>query len=122
MARTTYKSGSKFIKGWNPQGFIGVVEKRLTENVEKAAQFAVGCVQARAPFRTGVLRGDIDYEIHSGPGFVEAVVGVAYEEPFFAFYGWFFEMGTSKMAARPFLRPAVFNNAAEILRIVRGEG
>lgn len=119
MAR--FKSGSKFIKGWNPQGFIDTVERQAAKNLEKAAKFAVERVKASVPVRTGTLRGDIDYEMHSGPGGVEAVVGVANVDRDYAFYGWFLEMGTSQMAAQPFLRPAIFNNADEILAIVRGE-
>jgi HK97 gp10 family phage protein len=38
-----------------------------------------------------------------------------------AFYARFHELGTSKMAAHPFLRPAVFENEAEIMRLLVGK-
>ena len=34
-----------------------------------------------------------------------------------AFYGMFYEFGTSKQTARPFLRPAVYNNIDELRKI-----
>jgi len=37
------------------------------------------------------------------------------------FWAIFVERGTKKMAAQPFLRPAVFDNGKTILKMLRGE-
>ena len=37
-----------------------------------------------------------------------------------AFYAWFVEMGSRKMAAQPFLGPALFNNLVAVLRMLEG--
>ena len=59
--------------------------------------------RCRAPFRTGRLRDGI-YTLHLEPDVVVSDV----------FYSRFFEDGTSKMAPRPFLRPAIEQVIAEV--------
>lgn len=64
-----------------------------------AERVAAGAT-ARAPERTGLLKGSIRWE--SRPSAVMAVVGVDTR----AFYWKFLEYGTVKMSARPMFRPA----------------
>ena len=68
---------------------------------------------------TGVLRSSIDTEVSRDSLGVSGYLGVrkgAAEN-----YGFFLEFGTSKMAARPFLRPTLANNKRKILDMI-GKG
>jgi HK97 gp10 family phage protein len=64
--------------------------------------------------RTDRLRSTIAYEVTEGPRGIEARVGTNVE------YALALELGTSRMAARPFLRPALARERARIERILRG--
>jgi HK97 gp10 family phage protein len=63
------------------------------------------------------MRDAITYTLEVQENAVEGIVGVGKG----AFYARFIELGTSKLAARPFLRPAVFENEAEIMRLLVGK-
>lgn len=79
---------------------------------------------------TGRLRGSLSYTVNDGQtvGY-EPVEGSADDDPVRAgekntaiigtnvFYGKFIEFGTSKMKARPFLRPAFDANVAKIKKL-----
>lgn len=97
--------------------FLAQISGRVVVNMEAAAQFAEEQAKARVPVSTGKLRDSIVgvVEIKARGDIVEGIVGVVAKE----FYGYFIEMGTSKMPAHPFLRPAVYENAKEIVRILR---
>lgn len=60
---------------------------------------------------TGNLRASINYEIHATASEVYGVVGSTQQDPDYAVYT---EYGTSKMAPRPWLRPAMNKNNAFI--------
>lgn len=64
--------------------------------------------------RTGRLKTSIAYEVTESSRGVEARVGTNVQ------YALHLELGTSRMAARPFLRPALANSRAAIERILRG--
>ena len=106
-------------KDWNPQRVKANIAGRVAENMYDACRFVVEQAQSLAPVRSGVTRAEIDFKIEIGArgNVIEGIVGVKRGK---AFYAKFLEFGTSKMAARPFLRPAIFNNAREIVRIIAG--
>ena len=106
-------------KDWNPQRVKANIAGRVAENMEYACRFVVELARSLAPVRRGVTKAEIDFTIEVGArgNVIEGIVGVKRGK---AFYAKFFEFGTSKMAARPFLRPAVFDNAREIVRIIAG--
>ena len=56
---------------------------------------------------TGNLRESIRYEVHKESGEVYGIVGSTQKDPDYAVYT---EYGTSKMAPRPWLRPAMRKN------------
>ena len=89
-------------------------------NMEMACRFVAGQARALAPRRRGRLAAEIDFDIEVGArgNVIEGRVGVKRKGK--AFYARFVEFGTRRMAAQPFLRPAVFNNAREIVRIISG--
>lgn len=108
---------SRIIREWNADKVRAMVSGKLVQNMDRACQFAEDQAAARVPVRTGITRDDITHEVSARGNTIEGRVGVKRGKSFYAF---FVEMGTRKMAAKPFLRPAVFGNAAEILRILRG--
>jgi HK97 gp10 family phage protein len=106
-------------KDWNPQRVKANIAGRVAENMEVACQFVIGQARERVPVRRGVTKAEIAFTIEIGAkgNVVEGIVGVKRGK---AFYAKFLEFGTRKMPARPFLRPAVFENAREIVRIIAG--
>lgn len=69
---------------------------------ETTAREIVRGAQGRVRQRTGLLMRSIDYSIDKRRG--QAKVGIVAGP---AFYGHFLEFGTVRMAARPFMTPAV---------------
>ena len=78
----------------------------------KKAALTLGCQVVnmdavyRAPVLTGNLRDSITYNVSEEEG----RIGTNVE------YAEFVEMGTKKMSAQPYLRPALDNNRANILK------
>ncbi len=104
---------------WRDRKFKARIGGIIAQNMERACEFAADQARARAPRLTGnLIQGiDIKVEVRGQANMIEGWVGVVKKR----FYAFFVEMGTSKMAARPFLRPAVFNNARHIVRIIEGK-
>lgn len=75
----------------------------VVKTVEKVSEKVVDRAKSLAPVGTGRLRDSIDYELRED---AQGVFGVVTYGPE-AFYGLFQELGTEKMPAHPFLRPAV---------------
>lgn len=105
------------IESWRQAELIAEISGEIVDGMGAACAFAADRARENAPERRGILKGDIDYRVEAHGNEVTGYVGVKKGK---AFYGYFVELGTSKMAARPFLRPAVFGHAAEILRLIVG--
>lgn len=109
----------------------------LKKGARAGAKVAQKAIQGRAPVRSGVLRKNIvlGSQRSQSPGTQQTVIvrikkggkrkyantkanvrarkaGKTYEQAGPAFYGPMIELGTSKMAAKPFFRPA-FDSAEE---------
>lgn len=70
------------------------------EALDAGARIVTEAVRNRAPVRTGKLQDKgITYEVKD-----ETVAEIGWTKD--GFYGRFHEYGTSKMAARPYMRPA----------------
>ncbi len=110
------------ITEWNDKQLLAEISGKVLNGMDKAASFAAERARANAPVRTGTLRKEIDYEVVPEGNDVVGRVGVkrgplaANQGP--GFYGYFLELGTSRMPASPFLRPAVFGNADAIVRFL----
>jgi len=100
------------------QALLDQVTRKAKANMERAVDYAVGQARGRAPRRTGLLITEIDGEVVLEDGAVVGRVGVKKRKKGGAFYWRFLELGTRKMAAKPFLRPALFSNLREIARIL----
>jgi HK97 gp10 family phage protein len=108
------------VTDWNPQRVKADISGRVVKNMDRACQFVVEEAKDNVAVRTGRAQRGIDYEVTADGDVVEGRVGELKGRKG-AFYAYFLELGTSKMAARPFLRSAVFGNAATIVRIIEGK-
>lgn len=97
---------------WNADKFKAGVSAKVIDGMDRVGQFCAERASANAPVDRGILRSDITYKVEAHGEAVETIVGVKRR----AFWAWFLELGTVKMSARPFLRPAVFGNRAEIMK------
>jgi HK97 gp10 family phage protein len=103
---------------WNADKFKAKMSAKVIDGMDRVGQFCAERASADAPVDRGILRSDITYKVEAHGEAVEAIVGAKRR----SFWAWFQELGTRKMAAHPFLRPAVFGNAKEIMRLFVGKG
>ena len=89
----------------------GVIVKRM----ELVGEYTAEQARTRAPKWRGILRSDITYNVSVKGLEIECRVGAKKR----AYWGYFAELGTKRQAAHPWLRPSVWGNAQEILRILR---
>jgi HK97 gp10 family phage protein len=108
----------KYIREWKQREFIAKVSGVVADNMYAACSYAAEQARALAPVRSGKMKKAIDIvvEVAARGNTIEGIVGVRKQ----AFWAWFQEMGTRHHPAHPFLRPAVFGHAAEIVRILCG--
>jgi HK97 gp10 family phage protein len=110
---------SSYVKDWRQDELMASIRRRITSGMGNACQFAVGQAKSKAPVRTGLLRSKIGYEVRAEPGAIVGRVGVQVEAKDSTIgYSLYQEMGTYKMPAHPYLRPAVFGNGPEIVRLI----
>ena len=87
------------------------IEKKVVNtaaaNILKACLIVEGDAKRICPVDTGRLRSSITHEVDLFSGKVGSNVE----------YAAYVELGTVKMAARPYLRPALEMNKAKILRL-----
>lgn len=100
---------------WHPERVIDHVMARSTSGMEKAVEFVASQAKAHAPTAGGgrvsaSLKTKVTVRGH-------LIEGTLYTD---WFVSRFHELGTSKMRARPFMRPAVLNNGAHITRLITG--
>lgn len=103
---------------WNADKFKAKMSAKVLDGMDRVGQFCAERAAANAPVYRGTLRASVTYKVEAHGEAVEAIVGAGRK----AFWAWFQELGTSKMAAHPWLRPAVFGNAKEIMRLFVGKG
>ena len=104
-----------YVKDWDTKKLINHVSGQLLSGMDAACSFAAEEARARAPRAGGTLQDEIDYEVKPKRNVITGYVGVKKGK---AYYGYFQELGTRFHAAHPFLRPAVFDNADEIVRLL----
>jgi len=110
------------IKEWNQQRVMSEMSGKVLNGMDKACAFAAEQARGNAPRRTGNLADNIDYEVVPVRDNIEGRVGIKggamSASQGKAFYGRFIELGTKRQPARPFLRPAVYDNGDEIVRLI----
>jgi HK97 gp10 family phage protein len=110
---------------WNARAFLAGVVTRLAANADNAGRHLAGQAASRAPRAPGEghagggkhAADTVTYKVRATPRGIELRVGATHD-------GWYLalkEVGTSQMAAEPWLRPVIFGQRAEVVRlIIRG--
>lgn len=98
------------------RGMISVIEKMTITGKFKGRQKGIRRVsdpkaKFGVPVQTGALRASIEKRVDAGR---DRIVGRVFTRSPIAH---FIEFGTVKMAPRPFMRPALYENAEEIKKI-----
>lgn len=112
---------------WTPRQFKKELVQRIADNGQVVGEFVRSDARRRltgiddpdwgAAYRAFVA-GLIGYEIETSPQAVTITVGVrgGYSE----WHGFYIETGTARRPARPWLRPAVFENGRQIVGLLEG--
>ena len=97
------------------------IEKAMMEGADEAADIVKQSAISKAPRKLGNLVTSIDKnEVLNKDGRISVYVGIQKNEIFSAdgYYARMQEKGTSKMKARPYLRPALDENRSRINSII----
>jgi len=86
-------------------------DRLFQQGLTKATLLVERSAKEKCPVKTGTLKRSITHDIEGST----AVVGTNVE------YAPFVEMGTSKWAGKPFLRPALLANVRRIKQLFRGK-
>lgn len=108
---------------WNSREFKAKVKRGVAQAFEAVGPIVSARAKSRAPRSSGDGHADgrhaadtIGYTVTTSTNAVTLRVGAGPG----AFYLGFFESGTSKMAARPWLWPAILESKTAILAAVEG--
>jgi HK97 gp10 family phage protein len=97
-------------------------KKTLRKAMKSAGQVVLGETISRAPVNTGQLVASLALKAMARK--FKVGVRIQTDEGWYqgdSFYGAFVELGTSKMSAKPFMRPALSDSKTQCLQIVRNE-
>ena len=124
MANTTIR-GRGFQVRWFDTGFLRAIDSETDRNLKRAGLFLVKEIKKsiNSPGRSGAKRsrpgnpplrqsGSLYKSITRQRKNNEERVGTNLD------HGLYLEFGTRKMAARPFLRPAIIKNKKKIAKII----
>ena len=78
---------------------VAALKTHIDTKIERIVIAATADAQRYAPVATGVLRSSISY-VRKGPGSYSIIATAP--------YAVYVELGTSRMAAQPYLRPALY--------------
>ena len=90
---------------------IDEMKKAMERALEKIGMVGEAYAKEECPVDTGTLRNSISHAVDDNT----AIIGTNVE------YAPYVELGTSKMDAQPYLRPAVENHVKEYKEIAKGE-
>ena len=94
------------------------MNKAIRSALDTVGDQVVGWAQNLAPVDTGNLKSSLDHKEESNN--VELVGTSSAKAPYKDVkYSVFVELGTAKMRAQPFLRPAIENNRSTIMQIIK---
>lgn len=113
-------------KNWNPQGLKDKIKADLAENMEIACKFVETMARTRllairepewgASYRRNIVARRLTYVVKIEGNEVVGTVGVRGKHE-----GFWIEVGSKTSPAQPYLRPAVFNHGAEIVKLLGGQ-
>ena len=98
------------------ESMLNTADERLTEEMEEAGKAIEKGAAQRSPVDTGNLRASWRYEL-SASGILNSALELAIGNE--AHYSPHVEFGTSKMDAQPMLRPAIDEEARQLMRRIR---
>lgn len=90
---------------------IDEMKKTMERALEKIGMVGEAYAKEECPVDTGTLRDSISHAVDDNT----TIIGTNVE------YAPYVELGTSKMDAQPYLRPAVENHIKEYKEIAKGE-
>ena len=100
----------------NLQEVLKAVDSALAAGLVEIGATAQGYAKDNAPVRTGTLRDSIGVEVKPDEKsvYIGTMVAKFPKDP----YGKYVELGTSKMEAQPFLRPAATEHSSEYKKLM----
>ena len=114
---------------YNPERLKDVIKARLAENMEDAGKFvetrarsnllAITDPEWGAGYRRAVVARRLTYVVEVLPNEVVLAVGVRASQSGEQ-HGYWIEIGSKRAPAHPYLRPAVFNHARDIVELIGG--
>jgi HK97 gp10 family phage protein len=97
---------------WNIPKIEDLLRMIYRDRLELAAEYVVSEAKLRCPVDTGRLRDSINYQVEFEGNKMTASIGTNVT------YGVYIELGTNKIGARPYLRPALLENIPNIKKIL----
>ena len=91
----------------NTKNVLNEADRLIKDKLTQSALLVERTAKQICNVKTGTLKRSITHEVEAR----RAIVGTNVE------YGPFVELGTNKMSARPYLRPALEQNMPEIRRL-----
>jgi hypothetical protein len=121
---------SRYTKKWRPQVVKKAVMAELMENAEIVGKFVEEEARRRLyaiqdpewgeRYRRLIVGQRLTFVVERERNAVVITVGVKGGEKG-RYYGFYIEMGSKTSPAHPYLRPAVFDNAREIVALLGGQ-
>ena len=103
---------------WHGNEVERAVRSAAVKAITKAALIVERDAKILCPVDTGRLRTSITHDVNEGE--ISARVGIPpRHDDHSMMYGVYVEMGTSKMRAQPYLRPALEKNKGTIERLLK---
>jgi hypothetical protein len=121
---------SQYIRNWNPRAVKDAAIAELMANGEIVGKFVESDARRRLyaieepewgeNYRRLIVGRRLTFVVKREPKAIVITVGVRAGEKG-QYYGFYIEVGSKTSPAHPYLRPAVFNNAREILALLGGD-
>jgi len=96
-----------------------IQRKFVRKAMREGAKVLLNEARARVPVRTGNLKKSLGINTRTKKGNIEMYVSPRKGGKYDGYYGLFVELGTKKMSARPFLRPAFEAKGEEAVKVFR---
>jgi len=106
------------VEGWHPEVITAEIEKKAMDRLARAGEIVAVKARQKVPVLSGKLRDSIRVARLQGDPKQNIRVYAGSRQRGGAFYAHMVEFGTVKMAAKPFLRPALNECKGQIKGIV----
>jgi HK97 gp10 family phage protein len=106
------------VEGWSLGEITAETEKMAMDRLEKAGELVAARARMKVPVLTGSLKNSIRVRRLKGDPKQDVRVYAGSRDKGGPFYAHMVEYGTVKMAAKPFLRPALNESKAAIKGIM----